>query len=74
LKIEAHATLKQARPFATPVSKEMPVRALTRLVAVGTTERFVLLSLGLDRKCKKAKPAPEKKYEAFSWLLDTALR
>src|ERR1700720_3778889 len=55
LEIESHAALKQARPLAGPISEEMPVRALTRLVAVRTTERFVLRSLGMDRKCKYIK-------------------
>ncbi len=54
LQIEAHAALKQTRSLAAPVSEEMPVRALTRLVAVGTTERFLLQSLRTNRKSEQA--------------------
>jgi hypothetical protein len=59
LEIEAHATLKQARPLAAPVSEEMPVRALTGLVAVRAAERFLLQSLGVERKRKYIQSAPQ---------------
>src|SRR5258708_19470886 len=58
LKIEAHATLNQARPFATPASKQMPVRALTRLVATRPAEPFVLLSLHFHPTSKTTHPSP----------------
>ncbi len=51
--------LKQARPLAAPASEEMPMRALTRFVAVRTTERFLLQNLRMDRKRKYTKSAPQ---------------
>src|SRR5258708_3667902 len=74
--------LKQARPLVAPASEEMPMRALTRFVAVRTTERFVLQNLRTNRKCKCIKSAPRQKEKAqlsavrakpFSWrlLMDT---
>jgi hypothetical protein len=59
LKIESHAALKQARPLAAPRSEEMPVRALPRLVAVRTAERFLLQNLRMDRKRKYIKSAQQ---------------
>src|SRR5258707_7476530 len=41
LKIESHSALQQARPHSAPVSKAMPIRPLTGLMAVGTAEGFL---------------------------------
>jgi hypothetical protein len=37
LKIEPHASFEQVRPNTTPVSQEMTMRTLARLMAVGAT-------------------------------------
>jgi hypothetical protein len=59
LKIEFHAAFQQVRPLAAPVTEEVAMRALTCFVAVRAGEWFVLRSLGISRKCKDTKSAPQ---------------
>src|SRR5260370_42017050 len=59
LKIEFHTALLQARSLAAPIPEEVAVRALTRLMTVRTGERFLLRGLGMSRKCKYTKAAPQ---------------
>jgi hypothetical protein len=54
LEVEPHTSLEQARPLAAPVSEEMPMRALTRLVAVRATKRLSQTSLAVGAVRKDA--------------------
>jgi len=59
LKIEFHTAFQQMRPLAAPVPEKVAVRALARFVTVRAGELFMLRSLGMDRKCKYKKSAPQ---------------
>jgi hypothetical protein len=59
LKIEFHTALLQARALSAPIPEEVAVRTLTRFVTVRAGERFLLRSLGMGRKCKNTKTAPQ---------------
>ena len=69
LKIESHTSLEQPRPLAAPRSEKMPVQPLTRLMAVRTTERFLLQNLGAHWKRKYVKSAPQYKKKS-KWSAD----
>jgi hypothetical protein len=49
LQIESHSAIKEARPLATPLTQQVPVRTLAGFVAVWSAERFLLLTLGVER-------------------------
>jgi hypothetical protein len=62
LKVEVHALLFEARPLAVPVAEKVAMRALTRLMTVGSGDGFYLLrSLGMGWKCKQIKSGPQRK-------------
>jgi hypothetical protein len=48
LQIESDASFEQIWPDAAPVSQEMAVRTLTRLMTVWAAKRFLLESLGIS--------------------------
>jgi hypothetical protein len=49
LKIEFHSAFKKPGPLASPLPKQVAVRALARFVTVRTGHRFLLR---MGRKCK----------------------
>ena len=59
LKIEAHTTLFQPGPLASPVTEKVAVWALPRFVTVRAREWFLLRGLRMGRKGKQTKTTPQ---------------
>ena len=58
LEVEPHTTFEQAGPLATPVTREMPVRALACLMTVRAAKRFPYACLGMSPGRKEAQRDP----------------
>ena len=58
LEVKPHTTFEQAGPLATPVTKEMPVRALACLMTVRAAKRFPYACLGISPGRKEAQRGP----------------